>query len=367
MPSDNLPVVRWGLIGTGQISSWFVRDLSLSRQDAKATHVIQAIGSSSRQKGLHFVQNFIPQVSPPPKVYSNYEEAYGDPQVDIVYIGTPNSLHKQNCLDAISHGKNVLCEKAFALTAREAREVFTAAKEKGVFAMEAMWTRFFPLVHTLQRLIHDEKAIGDVHRVFCDLGLDMDFPSLPADSRLRDCSLGAGTLLDICIYSLTWGLLTLDSNIGGKAEKSRIVAVQSLSAEDEIDVATSVLLFYHETGKQGILTSTARSKTPYVFCRIEGTNGYITVEGVSASGPSAFTLYPKLKETPGSKSAPEGKRYNFEHEGYGMFWEADAVAVDIAAGRTQNAIMPWAETLRVMDMLDEVRRQGEARFPQDEA
>jgi predicted dehydrogenase len=367
MQPDSLPLLRWGIIGAGQISSWFVRDLSLSRQDAKATHIIQSIGSSSQQKGLEFVQKYIPHVSPPPKVFTSYEEVYADPQVDIIYIGTPNALHKQNCLDAINKGKHVLCEKAFAVTSREAREVFAAAKEKGVFVMEAMWTRFFPLVHTLQRLVHEEKAIGDVHRMFCDLGLDMDIASLGPESRLRNRALGAGTLLDICIYSLTWGLLMLDPKQGKEAEKPRMVAVQTLSKEDEIDVATSILLLYPSTGRQGILTSTSMAKTPSTFCRIEGTEGYITVEGVSASAPSAFTLYPKAREgTSTLESGPSTKRYQVEHEGFGMFWEADSVALDITAGKTENAIMPWRETLQVMEMMDEVRRQGGARFPQDD-
>jgi predicted dehydrogenase len=356
--------VRWGIIATGQISSWFVRDLSLHRPDAKATHVIQAVGSSSSQKASEFVQKYISQVSPPPKTYASYEEVYADPDVDIIYIGTPNALHKQNCLDAIKNGKHVLCEKSFAVNAREAKEVLAAAKAKGVFIMEAMWTRFFPLVQTLQRLLHQEKSIGEVHRVFCDLGLDMDLASLGPESRLRNRALGAGTLLDICIYSLTWGLLTLGQE---RVEEPRVVAVQSLSEDDGIDVTTSVLLHYPSMGKQGILTSTAMAKTPDVFCRIEGTTGYITVEGISASAPTAFTLYQKgTKETSSPELASLGKIYIVEHEGFGMFWEADAVALDIAEGRTENTIMPWAETLRVMEMMDEVRRQGGARFPQDD-
>lgn len=367
MQSNNLPHLRWGIIGTGQISSWFARDLSLVRPDAKATHMIQAIGTSSERKGLEFVKTYIPHVSPAPKVYASYEEVYADASVDIIYIGVPNALHKQNCLNAIKHGKHVLCEKAFTITSREAKEVFAAAKQKGVFVMEAVWTRFFPLVHILQKLVHEEKVIGDVHRVFCDLGLDMDIASQKAESRLRCRALGAGTLLDICIYSLTWGLLMLDPGRGEEAEKPRLLAVQTMSEDDEIDVATSLLLFYPSTGKQGILTSTSMAKTPQTFCRIEGTNGYITVEGISASAPSAFTHYLKDSEgTSVSQSAALVKRYEVEHVGFGMFWEADAVAVDIAACKTENAIMPWTETMRVMEMMDDARRQGGARFPQDD-
>lgn len=360
MPAEKLPTLRWGIISTGTVSSWFVRDLVLSRSDAKATHIIQAIGSSSREKGEAFVKQFVPQVTPAPKVYGSYAKVYEDPEVDAVYIGTPHGFHKQNCLDAITAGKHVLCEKAFAITAREAKEVLAAAKAKGVFVMEALRMRFFPLTLALLRMIHEEEAIGRVHRVFCDLGLDMDIASLSPDSRLKNPALGAGTLLDICIYSLTWGLLLLHPRGGRNSEKPNLVAVQTLS--DTIDTATSILLHYPSTGGQGILTSTSLSRTPNVFCRIEGTQGFITVEGESASIPTAFTVYSKVQD---DRQTPGGKRYPFEVPGFGLFWEADAVALDIAAGRTENAVMPWAETVQVMEMMDEARRQGGARFPQD--
>src|SRR6266536_5213674 len=112
--TSEIPTVRWGIIATGLISSWFVQDLVLSRKDAKANHKIQAIGSSSLQKGKDFVKKYIPNTSP--TVYGSYEEVYSDPQVDIVYIGTPHAFHKKNCLDGINAGKHILCEKAFTIT-----------------------------------------------------------------------------------------------------------------------------------------------------------------------------------------------------------------------------------------------------------
>src|SRR6201996_7144002 len=148
MSFSGLPTLRWGIIATGLISSWFVEDLVLERNDAKARHVIQAIGSSSREKGEGFVKKYIPSVSP--TVYDNYSDVYNDPNVDIVYIGTPHAFHKKNCLDAIAAGKHILCEKAFTITAKEAKQVLAVAEANGVFIMEAIWTRFNPLVLSLQ-------------------------------------------------------------------------------------------------------------------------------------------------------------------------------------------------------------------------
>lgn len=360
MAADSLPTLRWGIIATGMISSWFVRDLTMDRDDAPAHHIIQAIGSSSKEKGNAFVREYLPHLVTLPRVYGSYAEVYADPNVDIIYIGTPHGFHKQNCLDAITAGKHVLCEKAFAITSKEAKEVFEAAKQKGVFVMEALRPRFFPLTKTLLRMVHEEKIIGKVHRIFCDLGLDMDIASLGPDSRLKNPQLGAGTLLDICLYSLTWGRMVLDKGIGESSEQPRVVAMQTLSSG--VDTATSILIFYPSTGGQGILTSTSMSRTPNVFCRIEGTKGFITIEGESASIPSAFTIHPKIQD---DRITPPGKKYEFRVPGFGLFWEADAVAKDVAAGKLENETMPWEETIRVMEIMDEARRQGGAKFPQD--
>ncbi|KAH6892565.1 hypothetical protein B0T10DRAFT_483929 [Thelonectria olida] len=350
MASDP-PALRWGIIATGLISSWFVADLSLDRPNRKANHVIQAIGSSSLEKGNAFVASHLPGKSP--TVYGSYEAVYQDPDVDIVYIGTPHAFHKQNCLDAIRAGKHVLCEKAFTLNETEAKEVFTEAENKGVFVMEAMWTRFFPLVQKLQDLLHNEKVIGDVHRVFCDFAMNQDIASLPSTSRLRNPALGAGSLLDVGIYSITWGILGLES--GRETEEPRVAASQSLF--EGIDIASSMILAYPD-GRQAIATCSTLTKTPAAFCRIEGSKGNVVVEGFAGSVPASFTVH---------RTDQEAKKYEFERPGKGFYWEADAVAADITAGRTQSSVMPWSETLRILRVLDEVRRQGGAKFPQDAA
>lgn len=354
------PTLRWGIISTGMISSWFVTDLLIPRHDAKATHIIQSIGSSSLEKGKAFAAQYLPSVTPAPTIYGSYEEVYADPNVDAVYIGTPHAFHKKNCLDAIAAGKNVLCEKAFTLNATEAREVFAAAKKKGVFVMEAMWTRFFPLVQTLQKVVHDEKAIGKVQRVFCDFSQDQKLGEKGPDSRLMNLSLGASSLLDIGIYSLTWGLLGLETSLlggtrGEVAEKPGVVASASLL--EGVDVATSVILQYAD-GRQGIVTTHAGMgiRTGASFCRIEGSEGIVLVDGPAAPVPESFTVV---------KPGAEDRKIAVERVGKGFYWEADAVAGDIAAGRTESEVMSWAETVRVLELMDEARKQGGIVFPQD--
>jgi len=351
---SSLPTLRWGIIGCGWISTEVVKDLILTRPDAKANHVIQAIGCSSLSKGKEFVEKNIPHLSP--TIYGSYQECYNDPEVDLIYIGTPHSFHKKNCLDAIAAGKHVLCEKAFTLNAAEANEVFVAAKEKNVFVMEGMWTRFFPVTQALQRLLHEEKIVGDIVRAFVDFGLDFDIKAKGSESRLKNLELGAGSLLDIGIYSLTWGLLCLDQHIGEEAEKPKVVALQSL--DEGVDSSTSMVLLYRKTGRQGILTSSFSVKSQPTFARVEGSKGTLYVEGQATSIPSSLRFVPKGKDD-------QEQVFEFEKPGSGFYFEADAVALDIQAKRTENAIMPWKETIRVLEILDGIRRDNGVVFPQE--
>ncbi|TDZ61842.1 putative D-xylose 1-dehydrogenase [Colletotrichum trifolii] len=329
---SELPTVRWGIVATGMISSWFVEDLVISRPDAKVKHFVQAIGSSSVQKGREFAQKYCP--SSTPAIHGSYDEVYTDPDVDIVYIGTPISFHKQNCLDAIDAGKPVLCEKAFTINAKEAKEVFQRAKERQVYVAEAMWLRHRPIVQDLQQMLHRDKIIGDVFHVYSEFGLELHISSLPEGSRYKQLHLGAGSLLDL-----------------------------------EVEVTTSAILQYPSTGRQGVITSTTMATgNPDLLARIQGTNGTVELHGTVPSDADAFTVYPKFwrDQTLGIVERNAGKRYNYKAVGRGYYWEADNAALDVLAGRMESSIMPWAETIRVLEIMDEVRRQGGTVYPQDE-
>lgn len=360
--SSNIPTCRWGIVATGFISSWFVADLVLDRPDAKAKHIIQSIGSSSVAKGEEFASKHCPKSSP--TIYVSYEEVYADPNVDCVYIGTPISFHKKNCLDAIAAGKNVLCEKAFAMNAREAKVVFEAAQKKGVYVQEAMWLRHRPMVAKLRELLYQDNVIGDVFRMSSDFFDRIDIPNLPETSRYKHPKLGAGTLLDIGIYPLTWAFLTLDSNTPDRSEQPKVLATQT--HQHGVEVISSILLQYPSSGRQGVLTSTSMSNSPpSPVCRIYGTEGYVDVTGDARSAPSHPQFFTVYKSKHDYQTFDQGQKYEFPHVGQGFIFEADNTALDIAAGRKESNIMPWSETVRVMELMDEIRRQGGTEYPQD--
>ena len=220
-----------------------------------------------------------------------------------------------------------------------------------------MWTRFFPIFRSLQEVLHKDQILGRIHRVICDFSLPMDPENLPAASRLRDPALGAGSLLDIGIYSLTWGLCCIepDTTVEPAISSSQVLL-------DGIDVQSTVVLTYPQTRKMAILTSSMYAQSPRAFARIEGANGVIRIEGPAASVPERFVATLGDGDAEGKG---EEKVYEFDKPGQGFYYEADAVALDIAAGRTENEIMPHAETLRLLGIMDGVRKRDGAVFPQD--
>ncbi len=153
------PVTRWGILGTGNIARQFARGLQ-TMPDAE----LIAVGSRRQETARAFAESFGAR-----RAHSSYEALAADPEIEAVYVATPHTLHADNTLLCLEAGKAVLCEKPFALNALEAQRVIDAARAKKLFLMEAMWTRFFPLMTQLRELIR-EGRIGEVRLVQADFG-----------------------------------------------------------------------------------------------------------------------------------------------------------------------------------------------------
>ncbi|KAF5103389.1 hypothetical protein D0Z03_000203 [Geotrichum reessii] len=351
---DSLPSLRWGIIATGIISTRFADDLEINRSDARAQHSIVAVGSSSLEKAQNFINNLTKKSQAKP--YDSYEGVYKDPNVQAVYIGTPHVVHKKNALDAIAAGKHVLCEKPFTLNARDSKEIFEAAKAKGVFVMEAVWTRFFPIVQEIKKKLHEEKIIGDIYRSFAEYSI-MDYDQMEPEFRLRNPELGGGALLDIGIYTITWTRLVLDPNVGEKAAESTWTSSQIL--KNGVDVHSAGIASYPTLNRQGIWSCSLYDNSSREVIKVEGSLGTLTVIGKHHSCPQWFKVefFDKSKES---------IRYEPSKEGFGFYWEADAVAVAIANGKLEEeTIMPWKETLSVMEIMDNARKTSGLVYPQE--
>ena len=152
-----------------------------------------AVGSRREESARQFAEEY-----GIPKYYGSYEELAADPEVEAVYVATPNNFHYENCKMCLNAGKHVLCEKPFTTNADEARELYRLAEEKGLFIMEAFWIRFLPVYNCLQKVLEGE-VIGQVRHIRCEYGF---IAKGARKDRKFDSSLGGGALLDIGIYNL---------------------------------------------------------------------------------------------------------------------------------------------------------------------
>ena len=312
--------VRWGILGTGGIADSFAADLRLT---GSGTAV--AVGSRSRESADRFADRF--GIA---RRHASYESLVADPDVDVVYVATPHPMHHGNAILALRAGKHVLVEKPFTVSAAEAREVVDVARNHGLFAMEAMWTRFLPHV----AVIRDWLALGllgDIVTVTADHG---QWFTQDAGFRLFAPELGGGALLDLGVYPVSFASMVL-------GPPSRIVSLSD-PAFTGVDAQTS-MLFGYDSGAQAVLSCTLRAKSP-TRAAIVGTDGRIEVEG-DFYAPAAVTLVPRNGAA---------TRVASVHEGRGLRHEADEVARRLAAGDLESPLMPLDETISIMETMDAV-------------
>jgi len=310
--------LRWGIVGTGGIAHAFATDLALTDSGR-----VVAVGSRSREAADRFGERF--GVA---RRHVGTEALAADPSVEAVYVATPHPRHHPDALAAIAAGKAVLVEKPFTMTAAEAREVVAAARERGVFAMEAMWTRFLPHVAEIRRLLA-EGALGRVVTVTADHGAW--FPE-DAAHRLFAPALGGGALLDLGLYAVSFASMVL-------GPPSRVVSLAD-PAFTGVDAQTSLLLG-HAGGAQAVLTCTLAAQSP-TRAAIVGTEARIEVDS-RFFAPSAFTLVPR-------DGRP--RRFAPRHRGVGLRHQADEVARCLRAGLRESPVMPLDETVTIMETMD---------------
>lgn len=322
------PPLRWGILGAGRIARTFTTALH-----ANTTSRVVAIGSRDRERARAFRD-----AHDVPTAYDDYAALCADPQVQAVYVATPHSQHREDALLAIAAGKHLLVEKAFARSAAEAEEVFAAARDAGVFVMEAMWTRFLPHVAALHEVV-DSGEIGRVVNILADHGQWFPFD---AASRLFSPELAGGALLDLGVYPVSFAHDFL-------GVPTQVTAVGTLTST-RVDGQVAMVLDYPED-VQASLHTTLLAKTP-TTASISGTEGFVHVAG-SFYRPTSFTVH---------RRGAEPRTLDFA-EPHGLHHEAAEVARRIAAGETESPRMSWEGTLEVLRTLDAVRAQIGLTYP----
>ncbi len=322
--------LQWGIMATGYIARKFAEGL---RHVQGAS--LHAVGSRSEASAREFAKLYNV-----PRFYNSYEDLVKDNEVDIIYVATPHSLHKANCLLALESEKHVLCEKPFTLNAREAKEVIDTAQQYNLFLMEAMWTRFLPVMLKVKELI-DNGVIGNVHIIDANLG----FKAEPNHkSRLFDPSLGGGALLDIGVY-----LVSLAHWFLGRPQQ--ITSMAQLDPKG-IDEQTGIILGYDNGAMANLFTSIR----PH-------TSG----EAVILGERGRIRIFEPLFRPKGITLSIVGEKDQYIHaemEGNGFNYEAEEVIACIKKGKTESNIMPLGDTLKIMQTMDNIREQWEKTHTQ---
>jgi predicted dehydrogenase len=260
---------RWGVAGPGGIATRFAEAMRLV-DDGE----IAAVASRSVERADAFADRF-----DVPTRYGDYEALAADPDVDVVYVATPHSRHEADTISFVEAGKHVLCEKPFALNARQARRMADAARAQGVFLMEAMWSRFLPAYRTLADVLEDGR-IGEPLLVEADFGFRL--PVMP-EHRLFDPLLGGGALLDLGIYPIQLCSLVL-----GPPDR---IAADGVVGETGVDEQVAAVL-HHSGGTLGVVKAAIRVSMACA-ARISGSDGWIDLppfmhspDSISVGGPS---------------------------------------------------------------------------------
>lgn len=377
--------VRWGILATGWIAATFTKDLMLdpsTRGVHDIAHTVTAAASStSSQRAREFLTEC--QCPPSASAYGSYEELVQDPNVDIIYIATPHSHHYQNAMLCLLGGKHVLCEKAFTTNAAQTQALISLAREKNLFLMEAVWTRFFPLSIQIRSFISRGEA-GAIHRVIADNSFGKNVEQDYGEShRMTNLALAGGALLDLGVYSLTWCFQTLYHTLPpqDRAAPSVVSTISKYSPTGADENTSMLLTFPHAPpagGSQGgnqsqahgiALTNFRVATDPDGFntarpaVRIEGTRGEIQVDG-PAYRPTTWRFIPVGGTGKVGDGDGDVKEFECEIPGKGMFWEADECARCLKEGKTESEGMGWEESTVIMQVMDEVRRQNGLVYPE---
>jgi predicted dehydrogenase len=319
---------NWGILGPGGIARAFAQDLSLL-----SGHTIAAVGSRSLANAEKFSANF------GGTAYGSYEELVADPSIDAIYVATPHSAHHDNVVLALNAGKPVLCEKPFAVNAKEAQAMVDAASRNSVALMEAMWARFLPHYAKVREIV-ESGVLGPILSIHADHGQRLADQEI---ARLIDPHLAGGALLDLGIYPVSFAHMILGnpSHITSKA----------VMTDKGVDGQTS-MIFSYDSGAQAVLTTTMIEQTP---CRavVAGLNGWLEIDRTFYN-PAAMRVV---------LNDGQVTDYPNTYNGHGLREQAETFKQLVRSGKFESEILTWADTVDIMKSLDLVRAQIGLKYP----
>lgn len=332
MPKAYNNPINWGIIGTGWIADKMAEGLSVL-PDAK----LKAVASRNVERAKEFALKHGIET-----VYGTYEQIARDPAIDVVYVATPHPYHCENTLMCLENGKAVLCEKPFAMNEKEVLRMIASARENNVFLMEAFWTRFLPSMDKTLELITSGE-LGEVRHIHSDFGVMRAFDP---DHRAFNKDLGGGSLLDIGIYPVFLSLL-----LWGEPDTISAVADIGSTVVDE----SLALVFKYNDGRIATLFSsfTVNSTVETHIC---GTKARLKLNRWWHT-PTTLELTRGENETQRIEPPFVGNGYNYE---------AEEVMRCLQSGRKESDVLPLSFSLRLIRLLDRIRKEIGLVYPADE-
>lgn len=323
--------IGWGILGPGKIAQSFANDLKLVEGGR-----LVAAASRSLERAEIFAKEYGAE-----KAFGSYEELFMCDEVDVIYIATPHTGHMEWTIKAMQAGKHVLCEKPLGINLAEVQQMIATAKQNKVFLMEALWTRFNPSIQKVKRLIDNGKIgeVGYIHADFAFYGLDRD-----EESRVLNPDLAGGSILDIGIYPIFLSYLIL-----GKPK-----SIQSTSNFHKTGAEIQTSMIFHYENAQAILYSGLTSESS-MRAEIQGSKGSIYID-------------PRWHETDGFSLhiGESEERTDLPTTGKGYSHEIEEVHDCLKKGKLQSDLWSHQNSIDLISLLDEVRRQSGVVFPFEE-
>ena len=319
--------MKLGILGAGGIASTMAKTVA-GMKDVEA----YAVAARDLGRAQVFAQKY--EVK---KAYGSYEEMLADDEVELVYIATPHShhyLHAKMCLEA---GKYVLCEKAFTVNAEQAQKLFDLAKEKKLLITEAIWTRYMPSRKMINDII-ESGVIGEVTAVTANLSYTVSHVE-----RIRKSELAGGALLDVGVYPINFASMVL----GDKVKDVKATAI----FQNGVDILDSIAMVF-EGDRMATLQCGAREISDRMGS-IFGTRGYMQVQNIN--NPEKITVFDTEHKEVASYVVPE------QISGYE--YEVESCMKAIQEGKLECPEMPHAETIRIMKILDDIRKSWNYEIP----
>jgi len=317
-------MIRWGILATGTIARKFAKTINSMDNETQ----LVACGSRNIEHAKAFAQEFSI-----PKYYDSYEALVQDEDVDAIYIATPNNLHFENMKMCIAAGKHILCEKPLTTNAKDAKEIFRLAEEKGVFLMEAFWISMLPMHLKIAQIIADG-VIGEVKHIRADFGFTVQGER---KNRKLDASLGGGALLDIGIYNIGFVAMTLGY---------QPITIQSSVHMNELGTDDfETMIFEYENGATASMSVSIGMKIEKAGA-IYGTKGSILLPDFQQAEKMYVDFYNGTVE-----------EINMPVDINGFEYQIREAIKCIEDKKTSSSIQTPQNSIAVMEIMDSIREQ----------